>query len=129
VPALRNLTSGVELSDNVVRAASALDRMVGWLRVGKLDPQRGLWLQPCSAIHTVGMRTAIDVILLDRQSHVVALHPRVRPNRLWISHPRARTTIEMGPGFLDAAPVALGDRLALVDPQAVSGPGAPPVMR
>jgi len=75
-----------------------------------------MWLQPCAAIHTLGMRTAIDVILLDRHSTVVALHPRVWPNRcLWLSHRRAKSTIEMGPGFLDAAPIALGDRLELID--------------
>jgi uncharacterized membrane protein (UPF0127 family) len=113
---LRNVTAGVDLSSTVVRATSPLDRVIGWLRVSKLAPQQGMWLQPCSAIHTIGMRTAIDVILLDRESTVVALRPDVRPNRCWwLSHRRAKTTIEMGPGFLAAAQVAVGDRLELVD--------------
>jgi uncharacterized membrane protein (UPF0127 family) len=120
VPTLRNVTAGIELSTAVVRATSPLDRMIGWLRVSKLAPQQGMWLRPCSAIHTIGMRTAIDVILLDGQSNVVALYPRVPRNRLWLSHHLAKSMIEMGPGFLDAASVALGDRLALVDPDATT---------
>jgi uncharacterized membrane protein (UPF0127 family) len=120
VPTLRNLTAGVELSTTVVWAASPFARMIGWLHVSKLAPQQGMWLRPCSAIHTLGMRTPIDVILLDAQSHVVALYPRVRPGRWRLSHRRAQSMIEMGPGFLDAAPVAIGDHLALVDPPAAT---------
>jgi len=116
VPTLRNVTSGVELSTTVVRAVSPLDRAIGWLRVATLAPAQGMWLQPCAAIHTIGMRTAIDVILLDRQSTVIALYPRVRPNRCWwLSHGGAKATIEMGPGFLETAAVAVGDRLDLVE--------------
>ncbi|MGD0472537.1 MAG: DUF192 domain-containing protein [Candidatus Velthaea sp.] len=115
MPTLRNLTAGTDLSTNVVRARSPLTRMIGWLCVAKLAPQQGLWLQPCSAIHTLGMRTSIDVILLDRQANVVALHARVRPNRWWLSHRGTAAMIEMGPGFLDAAAIAVGDVLALVD--------------
>jgi uncharacterized membrane protein (UPF0127 family) len=112
---LRNVTSGMDLSKSVIRATSPLDRILGWLRVSTLPAQRGLWLRPCSAIHTLGMRTAIDVILLDADCAVVRLCPNVPPNRFWLSHRRARSMIEMGPGFLTAAPIALGDTLALID--------------
>lgn len=117
---LRNVTTGIDLSHTVVRVTSAIDRAIGWLRVATLKPQQGLWLRPCSAIHTLGMRTAIDVILLDRRSTVVALYPRVQPNRLWLAHRRANSMIEMGPGFLADAPVAIGDELTLVE-----SPGLP----
>jgi uncharacterized membrane protein (UPF0127 family) len=115
---LRNVTAGVDLSTSVARAKTAFDRIVGLLRVSNLASEEGLWLRPCSAIHTLGMRTPIDVILLDGKSAVVALCPRVRPNRLWLSHRGAKSIIEMGPGFLDAAPIAVGDELALIETHA-----------
>ncbi|WP_397473247.1 DUF192 domain-containing protein [Pusillimonas sp.] len=58
-----------------------------WARAKGLLLQRysghdeGLWLRPCRAIHTAGMRRAIDVVFLDRQHTVIRVVHNLRPYR------------------------------------------------
>ena len=124
---LHNVTAGIDLSTRVRRASGPIERAVGWLGVAAIAPDEGKWLSPCSAIHTLGMRSAIDIIFLDAKSIVLAVQPRVVPNRLLVSNRRAQTVIEMGPGFLDSAAVSVGQLLTLVEPPEIadaSGPSA-----
>ena len=44
-----------------------------------LQEDGGLLLTPCSAIHTIGMRYAIDAIYLDRQGRVLRIDEAVKP--------------------------------------------------
>ena len=112
---LTNVTTDEVLSTTVRYAATAAERLVGALRERALAPGDGIWLEPCSAIHTFGMRATIDVILLDARRTVLALRPGIKPNRPLVGHRRARAVVEMGAGFLRTARIAVGDRLHLVD--------------
>lgn len=88
-------------------------RVVGLLASSVIPVGEGVWLEPCSAIHTIGMRSAVDVIFLDRDGRVLRVHERVQPNRPALICPRARTTIELGPGTLERFTVRPGDRLSI----------------
>ena len=46
-----------------------------------LHEHEALWLLPCRAVHTLGLRTDLDVLFLDAQSRIVHLVPRLKPNR------------------------------------------------
>lgn len=94
-------------------AESALERTVGLLGRRRLEPCEGLLLRRCAAIHTIGMRFAIDVVFLDAEFRVVSAVPAVAPNRPIVLCPGARTTIELGAGTLDRVPISRGDRLRL----------------
>jgi len=112
---LRDAATRRPLAARVRRATTWLGRLVGALGERRVAPDEGVWLEPCSAIHTFGMRATIDVIVLDRDRTIVALRPHVRPNRAIVTHRRAHTVLEMGAGFLTTAGIAVGDRLALED--------------
>jgi len=112
---VRDATTQRPLAARVRRATTWFARLVGALGERSVAPDEGVWLEPCSAIHTFGMRATIDVIVLDRERTVVALRPHVRPNRAIVAHRRAHTVLEMGAGFLSTAGIVVGDRLTLED--------------
>lgn len=85
----------------VVRTFRA--RLRGLLGRNALSPGEGLLLRPCRAIHTIGMRFAIDAVFLDREFRVTRVCRDVRPGRLFVSGgPRAAAVLEMAAGHAPA---------------------------
>jgi uncharacterized membrane protein (UPF0127 family) len=81
---------------NIIKASTWLSRAGGLLVRPCLQQGEVLWLTPCNAIHTFGMRYPIAVFFLDQQGRVVDVRPSVMPNRLaWCR--RAYSVCEMLP--------------------------------
>lgn len=87
------------------RARGLLGRR-GW---GDLD---GLWIEPCAGVHTLGMRFAIDVVLVDGAMRVLAVQT-LRPWRLGRLHVDAAAALELPVGAALRCGVSAGDLLAL----------------
>jgi len=111
---LRNVTRGAVIAREMRQADSPWQRMVGLIGACALDPDGGLWIEPCSAIHTIGMRFAIDVLFLDRAGCVVAIAPSVPPLRPYISHRNAAIIVELPAGSVAQNMICPGDELALI---------------
>jgi len=77
----------------LVLATGLWMRLTGLLKNDRCTHGEALMLAPCKSIHTVGMRTAIDVAFLDTNSVIVASERNVPPVRLR-SHPRAVAVLE-----------------------------------
>ncbi len=116
---LCNLTSGAVISREMRQAGNAWERAVGLIGAPELEPGGGLWLEPCSTIHTIGMRFAIDVVLLDRAGRVVAIAPNVPPLRPYVSHRSTAIIVEL-PAGSSADAISVGDELVLVNDEAAS---------
>ena len=110
---LRNATTGAVVARRVARASNPLARGIGLLGRASLGPDEGLWIDGCSAVHTLGMRATLDLYFLDREQQVVRIVPNVRPNRLAVVCRNAAMVVELGADSAEARPIALGDRLAL----------------
>ena len=110
---VRNQDTGRVLAWRVRRADGWVSRLVGFLPRRSIAAEEGLWFENCGAVHTVGMRTALDIIFLDRGLRVVRVVPNVRPHRLYVGARGAHVVVEFGPGFAKANPLAPGDQLAL----------------
>lgn len=117
VVALR-LSDGRYLVPRVRVARSHLSRFLGLMGRGSLEPEEGLWLYPCRSIHMFFMRTAIDLVFLDRQQRVVRTVSRMRP---WSLRPvtvtllpvaGACSTLELAPGTLERLAVGEGEQLS-----------------
>jgi len=65
----------------VALAGSFFLRLRGLLARPRLTPRQALWLPYCDAIHTIGMRHAIDVVFVDRTGSVVRVCEAVYPMR------------------------------------------------
>jgi uncharacterized membrane protein (UPF0127 family) len=111
---LCNLTSGTVVANSVRAATTPWERVVGLIGARELEAEGGLWLEPCSTIHTMGMRFPIDVVLMDRAGRVVAIAPNVPPLRPFVSHKSTAIIVEL-PAGSTAEKVRLGDELVLVN--------------
>lgn len=112
VVALMNERTRQRVATSVEIAATRVSRRRGLLGRDRLDQASALLLAPCSAVHTVGMRFAIDVVFLDRQGYAVKVVRDLRPWRMALAT-GARVVIEMTAGSLGSDLVLPGDRLCL----------------
>jgi uncharacterized membrane protein (UPF0127 family) len=69
-------------------------RLRGLLGRPALTDKQALWLKPCHAVHTIGMRYPIAVHFLDHQGQVIRSIARLAPWDLAICL-RANSVIEM----------------------------------
>lgn len=91
-------------------ADTSKKRRSGLLKRQSLPQGEGLWITPCEAIHTFGMKFPIDVLFLGRDRTVMKLREAVPPGRiavcLW-----AHSVLELPAGTISATGTAVGDRL------------------
>lgn len=107
----RLLVDGRDVAPVLV-ADTASTRRKGLLGSDRLDG--ALWITKCPTVHMVGMRYAIDVAVLDKRDeviHTTTLQPWW--GMTWWRL-RARTTVEMMPGSLDAWGIRRGSKLEVV---------------
>jgi uncharacterized membrane protein (UPF0127 family) len=113
VAVLRNATTHRVVATRVRLLAGFFERAIGLLGRDALNPDEGVWIAPCTAIHTLGMRVTIDVIFVDERGRVLRLEPRVRPNRPVLRCRGARGVVELADGALLGGAVRPGDYLEL----------------
>lgn len=105
---IHNETRDVELAGRAEVADRFLERLRGLLGRSGLERGQALVIEPCSSVHGVGMRFAIDVLFLDAEDRVIhamrlrrfGFSPMVR---------RARKAIELPDGTLQATGTQRGD--------------------
>jgi uncharacterized protein len=112
-PMIINTRSGRSVASSVEVATTRRQRRRGLLGRDGLVAGAAFVLAPCRAVHTVGMRFAIDVIFVDGEGQVVKTVSRMGAWRFATAR-GASTTIELWAGALNAVDVRVGDRLCLV---------------
>lgn len=101
-------------------------RFLGYQFRPEPPPGSGLLLAPCSSVHTVGMRFAIDLLMLDRDGLLLAIRRGLRPWRAALGAPRTYAIVEIPASHRLA--VEPGRRVALLAPargRLPAGPLAP----
>jgi uncharacterized protein len=89
---------------------TARERRRGLLGRDHLPSGEALLLKRCGSVHTFGMRFAIDVVLLDRNERVIAIHRNIPRRRVVVSLLAAQT-LEMSAGAACQFGLSIGDRL------------------
>ena len=79
---MRNQNRGTVLAEAADVADTSAKRRTGLLKHTKLEPGAGLWIAPCEAVHSFGMKFAIDVVYLDRKKRVRKVRKEMVPRRL-----------------------------------------------
>jgi uncharacterized membrane protein (UPF0127 family) len=92
-------------------AESAFERMRGLLGRPRLDVDEALWLEPCNAVHTFGMRFQVDVVFIDGSGRVMSIRRNVGRARM-LTCWRSRTTLEMRAHAAQGWRISIGDTLA-----------------
>jgi uncharacterized protein len=99
---------------NVILVSTLFSRMRGLLGRQSLGPDTAMIIDPCSSIHTLGMRFAIDVLFLDSKNEITAIKKNVKPGRVWVSGGwHVRRVIESEAGCLDLSRLRIGDTIEL----------------
>lgn len=110
---VRNRTRNTVLVKEGEVAASIWTRFVGLMGRRELAEGFGLLLKNESAIHTFGMRVAIDVAYLDASGKIVRLTEAMPPARLGPIVRGVRNVLELPSGALARAQTRQGDQLDL----------------
>jgi uncharacterized membrane protein (UPF0127 family) len=94
---------GVVVAGRCYRAERPLARLVGLLGTRDLARDEALWLEPCSSVHTFGLREHIGCAFVDAEGRVLGV---VDPLRPWRTAGRrgARAVVECAAGVLEALP-------------------------
>lgn len=82
--------------------------------LGRDGIEGALLLTPASAVHTMGMRFAIDVAYLDRKLRVLAVRT-MRPGRVGLPRFRARHVLEAEAGAMERWGLRPGVRVTVRD--------------
>jgi uncharacterized protein len=104
--------SGRVLATTVRGAFDSASRREGLLKQSTWPQGSALVIAPCQAVHTVGMRFAIDVLFVDRAGRVVKVRERVRPWRV-AGALTAFAAIELPAGSL-AGQIRSGDAVTVL---------------
>jgi len=103
------------LRDGDVLAAAEVASTIGRRTKGLLGQssyEGAMVLQHTSAVHSFGMRFAIDVAFLDRNLLVVDI-TELRPWRIALPRVRARSVVEAQAGAFERGGLKVGDELEL----------------
>ena len=105
-----NVDRNVRLAERVRIAGTSASRRRGLRGIDRFESFGGLWIAPCEAIHTFGMKIAIDAVFLDRQFRIRRVRPDLRPGRIAVCL-RADSVLELAAGVLARTGTVAGDRL------------------
>jgi uncharacterized protein len=116
--AVRNQTRNQLVAGRVRVAGVSRERRKGLSGIARIPEDTGLWIVPCEAIHTFGMKMRIDVIFLDRGFCVRHTRTALAPNRIAVCL-RAYSVLELAPGSIERSGTRIGDHFecALVLPE------------
>lgn len=101
------------LAYRVKVADSILSRLVGLLGKRSLEPDSGLWIFPSRGIHTLGMLFDIDVVFLDKDYKVVALHEVVHPFSMTGVYLNAESALELPAHTIFKSRTKVGDEMMI----------------
>ena len=107
---IRNISKDTLIADRADIADTSAKRRTGLLKHTGLAPGEGLWIAPCEAIHTIGMKFPIDVLFLDRKRKVLKVKSAMPRARMAVSL-FAHSVLELPSGRAAECRTVPGDQL------------------
>ena len=107
---VRNVTRQTDLGARIDVAETSAARRRGLLKHTGLNPGEGLWIVPCEAVHSFGMKFPIDVVFLNRAGRVLKLRHDMTRRGIAMCL-RAHSVLELPAGTLAATGTEVGDQL------------------
>jgi uncharacterized protein len=80
------------------------------LKHTELRPGEGLWISPCEAVHTIGMKFPIDVVYLSKRHKILKIR-KAMPVWRMSACLRAHSVLELPSGTCDQTGTTPGDEL------------------
>lgn len=108
---VRNRSRGTRIARFAGLADTWWSRLRGLLLRRPLTADEGLVLTPCRGVHTYGMRTPIDAVLVGDDGRVVAVYRALSPWGRTRYHREARHVVELPAGTAESTETRVGDVL------------------
>jgi uncharacterized protein len=109
-----NPTRNTVVASRLEVADTSAKRKKGLLGRTSLKPGEGLWIIPCEAVHTFGMKFNIDLIYLDRKHRIKKVRSNVPAWRM-SGCLFAHSVIELPAGTVHDTLTVAGDSLEFLD--------------
>lgn len=106
-----NKTKNTVLSEDAFDATSLLDQAIGLLDKNKPGT---ILLHTRFGIHTFGMKKSIDILILNKNHSVVAVKQNLRPNKLFLWHPKFSLVLECPAGTITHSQTEIGNNIVFV---------------
>ena len=107
-----NVTRKTLLASRVEVAGTGAKRTKGLLGRKWMASGEALWIVPCEAVHTIGMKFSLDLVYLDREKRVRKVRRNVPPWRL-SGCLTAHSVLELAGGTVDESMAQPGDTIEL----------------
>ncbi len=104
-----NQTKNVLVAGRVIPATTYLARLKGLLGTKSLEPDQGLYLNPCSGIHMIGMKYPIDAIFFDQNLKVVGVESDIPIGKMLVQFAGAKSCLELKAGSIKDSGTEVGD--------------------
>lgn len=72
-----------------------------WKQAEKIKDMGGLWIIPCSQIHTFSMKASIDVLYLDSEGTILKAQKSVKPYKCFAKVKKGKSVVELPEGTIE----------------------------
>ena len=106
--------TGAVLAESLEVPGTMIGRGIGLMFRRELPSGRGMWINPCSGIHMMFMRFAIDAVFLDRRNRVRKVYRRLPAWYgvvWWVIG--AHSVLELPPGSTAGIDLQKGDQILI----------------
>lgn len=103
-----NQTKQTVLAEKIIIPNTLTDKSFGLL---KYKTPAAMLLKTRFGIHTFGMKYPIDVLILNKQNHVVAMKEKLKTNRIFVWNMKYETVLELPYGAIKKSITHIGDIL------------------
>jgi uncharacterized membrane protein (UPF0127 family) len=103
------------IANNVKVADKFFSRFIGLINRSSIEENEGLWLVPCSSIHSIGMRFDFDAVFLDKSDKIIFLIKNMPPFKVAPLVSNTYSVLELPSGTIDCTGINIDDILEFYD--------------
>jgi len=106
--------SGAVLAEELEMPRTFIGRGLGLMFRKRLEPGRGMWINPCNGIHMMFMNFAIDAVFLDTRERVKKVYRNLpRWYGVVLLEWGAHSVLELPPGSTASIDLRPGDQVVI----------------
>jgi len=111
---LKNITEEKIIAEDIIVADSFFKRLKGLMFSKELSLQAGMYIYPCSSIHTFFMNYTIDVLYLDINNTILAIDEDMRPGKVGRIVKGAVAVVELNSGKVKETNTRVGQAVQFI---------------
>jgi len=109
----KNLTKHSLLGHTLLTLNKNFPRTLKHINQFGIPEGYALWISPCSAIYTVGMKNPVDIVFLDRERRIIKILRNFPPSCFVEADSESIGALELPPNRLAETNTFLGDEIEL----------------